>query len=141
MPVRPPLPIISAGAVAVLAGLALGIGLGGSVERPQSESGESGPSRSGDPERRQSGGDLPPMDFEGRVQSTSSRPSKAFTTTTPSAAGETSSSEASEPQRTEEVTSAAGVTPTPELATLPSIPEVTASSLIETPSSSAPSGT
>jgi hypothetical protein len=136
LPVRIPLPVISVGAAAALMGLALGIGLGGSPERPQGESGGSGPSRSGDPERRQSGGDLPPMDFEGRVQSTSSHPSQASTTTAPSASAETSAVESSEPRRSEEVPSSVGVTPTPELPTLPSVPEVSTSSLVEVPSPS-----
>ncbi|MEO6085641.1 MAG: hypothetical protein ABIQ18_21225 [Umezawaea sp.] len=135
MPVRPPLPIISAGAIAVLAGLALGIGLGGSADHPQGGGGAADPSRG--PDRRQSGGDLPPMDFEGKVLSTSSRTSKASTPSTPSTTGAASVPvAASEPERTEEVTSAVGVTPTPELPPLPSVPDVSTSSLVEAPSSS-----
>ena len=141
MPVRIPLPVISVGALAVLMGLALGIGLGGSPERPQGESGDTGPSRSGDPELRQSGGDLPPMDFEGRVPSTSSSPSKPSRTTTPSTSAESSTAVSSEPGRTEEVTSSVGLTPTPQLPTLPSVPEVSASSLVEVPSTSVSAGT
>jgi hypothetical protein len=134
--VRIPLPVISVGAVAVLMGLALGIGLGGSPERPQGESGGAEPSRSGDPEHRQSGGDLPPMDFEGRVPTTSSRPSKVPTTSTPSTSAPTSVAESSQPRSTEEVTSAVGLTPTPELPSLPSFPEVATSSLVDVPSTS-----
>ncbi|MCS7478826.1 hypothetical protein ACFFQW_21420 [Umezawaea endophytica] len=141
MPVRFPLPVISVGALAVLMGLALGIGLGSAPDHPQGESGDTGPTRGGEPEPRQSGGDLPPMDFEGRVQSTSPRPSKASTTTAPSASAETSVAQSSEPRRTEEVPSAVGVTPTPALPTLPSVPEVSASSLVEMPSTSVSAGT
>ena len=143
MPVRIPLPVISVGALAVLMGLALGIGLGGSPERPQGESGDTGPSRSGDPELRQSGGDLPPMDFEGRVQSTSSTSAKPSRTPTSSASAVPSSARSaeSESRRTEEVTSSVGLTPTPQLPTLPSVPEVSASSLVEVPSTSVSAGT
>ena len=138
MPVRIPLPVITVGAAAVLMGLALGIGLGGSSERPQGESGDAGPSRSGDPERRQSGGDLPPMDFEGRVQSTSSTSPKPSRTPTSSASAVPSSSRSpeSEPRRTEEVPSSVGSTPAPALPALPSVPEVSTSSLVEVPSTS-----
>ncbi len=143
LPVRVHLPVISVGAVAVLMGLALGIGLGASHEHPQSESGSADPSPEDGPEHRQSGGDLPPMDFEGRVPppTSSARPSKASTTTTPTSAADTSTPAASEPQRVEEVPSAIGVTPTPQLPTLPSFSEVTASSLVEAPSSLVPTGT
>ncbi|MFD9736998.1 hypothetical protein [Umezawaea sp. NPDC059074] len=142
MPVRLPLPVISVGAVAALVGLALGIGLGGTAEHPRGERGAADPSRSGDPERRQSGGDLPPMDFEGRVVSTSPSPSRTTTTTPRASAGPSSTASTSEsaPPRSDEVTSAVGVTPTPELPALPSVPEVPVSSLVEAPSSSAPAG-
>ncbi|HEX6347062.1 hypothetical protein [Umezawaea sp.] len=141
MPVRPPLPVISVGAVAVFTGLAFGLWLGASAEHPRGESGGADPSSSGDPEVRQSGGDLPPMDFEGRVQTTTPRPSKASTTARPSAVAESSAVESSSAEPTPAASSAVGVTPTPEPPTLPSIPEVAASSIVGPPSSSVSIGT
>src|SRR4051812_11725911 len=144
VPARPPLPVISAAAVAVLAGLALGIGLGSSADHPQGGSGVADPSSGGDPGHGQSGGDLPPMDFEGKVPSTSSRTATASPTGTSSTTtGASAPPVTSEPQRADEVTSAVGVTPTPDPSTplsVPEIPEGPVSSLVETPLA-APAGT
>lgn len=131
MPVRPPLPVISVGAVAVLMGLALGIGLGASEDRPQSERGGAGADSGADPGRRQIGGDLPPMDFEGQASSAAaSKSSKKSTTatTTPSSVA-TNTPEADGPRHTEEATSEVRLTSTPELPMLPSVPTATVGSV------------
>ncbi|WNV81933.1 hypothetical protein [Umezawaea sp. Da 62-37] len=129
--------MISVGAVAVVMGLALGIGLSGSSEEPRDGSGNADPRGGGDQEPGQSGGDLPPMDFEGKVVATaSSRVSKTVTTigSPTSSAGRESSVE-SEPRRTEESVSAVRLTSTPELPALPSVPSFEASSIVDLPPS------